>query len=203
MTTILIKIFILAVIGSAIGYITNVLAIKMLFRPYNEIRIPILNIKIQGVIPKRQADIAVSIGETVEAELINMDDIIGKFATEERVDQLANTIKFDFKKIVSNKIMEYPLLIGFKNIILGYIDKAIENEGKEKIREMIVNLGVKAQQDIKISKIVEERINSFDLSKLEELAYEIARKELRYIEVLGGILGFMIGIVQGIVVNLF
>lgn len=203
MTTILIKIFILAVIGSAIGYITNVLAIKMLFRPYNEIRIPILNIKIQGVIPKRQADIAVSIGETVEAELINMDDIIGKFATEERVDQLANTIKFDFKKIVSNKIMEYPLLIGFKSIILGYIDKAIENEGKEKIREMIVNLGVKAQEDIKISKIVEERINSFDLSKLEELAYEIARKELRYIEVLGGILGFMIGIVQGIVVNLF
>jgi uncharacterized membrane protein YheB (UPF0754 family) len=203
MTTILIKIFILAVIGSAIGYITNVLAIKMLFRPYNEIRIPILNIKIQGVIPKRQADIAVSIGETVEAELINMDDIIGKFATEERVDQLANTIKFDFKKIVSNKIMEYPLLIGFKNIILGYIDKAIENEGKEKIREMIVNLGVKAQQDIKISKIVEERINSFDLSKLEELAYEIARKELRYIEVLGGVLGFMIGIVQGIIVNLF
>lgn len=203
MTTILIKIFILAVIGSAIGYITNVLAIKMLFRPYNEIRIPIINIKIQGVIPKRQADIAVSIGETVEAELINMDDIIGKFATEERVDQLANTIKFDFKKIVSNKIMEYPLLIGFKNIILGYIDKAIENEGKEKIREMIVNLGVKAQQDIKISKIVEERINSFDLSKLEELAYEIARKELRYIEVLGGVLGFMIGIVQGIIVNLF
>lgn len=203
MTIILIKIFILAVIGSAIGYITNVLAIKMLFRPYNEIRIPILNIKIQGVIPKRQADIAVSIGETVEAELINMDDIIGKFATEERVDQLANTIKFDFKKIVSNKIMEYPLLIGFKNIILGYIDKAIENEGKEKIREMIVNLGVKAQQDIKISKIVEERINSFDLSKLEELAYEIARKELRYIEVLGGVLGFMIGIVQGIIVNLF
>ena len=203
MTTILIKIFILAVIGSAIGYITNVLAIKMLFRPYNEIRIPIINIKIQGVIPKRQADIAVSIGETVEAELINMDDIIGKFATEERVDQLANTIKFDFKKIVSNKIMEYPLLIGFKNIILGYIDKAIENEGKEKIREMIINLGVKAQQDIKISKIVEERINSFDLSKLEELAYEIARKELRYIEVLGGVLGFMIGIVQGIIVNLF
>ena len=203
MTTILIKIFILAVIGSAIGYITNVLAIKMLFRPYNEIRIPILNIKIQGVIPKRQADIAVSIGETVEAELINMDDIIGKFATEERVDQLANTIKFDFKKIVSNKIMEYPLLIGFKNIILGYIDKAIENEGKEKIREMIVNLGVKAQQDIKISKIVEERINSFDLSKLEELAYEIARKELRYIEVLGGVLGFMIGIVQGIIVHFF
>ncbi|MBV1757535.1 MAG: DUF445 family protein [Dethiosulfatibacter sp.] len=78
MTTILIKILILAVIGSAIGYITNVLAIKMLFRPYNEIRIPILGFKIQGVIPKRQADIAVSIGETVETELIDLDDIIGQ-----------------------------------------------------------------------------------------------------------------------------
>ncbi|MDP3386487.1 MAG: DUF445 family protein [Eubacteriales bacterium] len=203
MTTILIKILILAVIGSAIGYITNVLAIKMLFRPYNEIRIPIFNLRVQGVIPKRQADIAVSIGETVEAELIDMDDIIGQFATEDRIESLLDTIKVDFKKIISNKIMEYPLLIGFKNIILGYIDKAIENEGKEKIREMIVSLGEKAQEDIKISKIVEERINSFDLSKLETLAYEIARKELRYIEVLGGVLGFMIGIVQGIIVHLF
>jgi uncharacterized membrane protein YheB (UPF0754 family) len=203
MTTILIKILILAVIGSAIGYITNVLAIKMLFRPYNEIRIPIINIKIQGVIPKRQADIAVSIGETVETELIDLEDIIGHFATEERIESLLNTIKVDFKKIISNKIMEYPLLIGFKNIILSYVDKAIENEGKEKIREMIVSLGEKAQEDIKISKIVEDRINSFDLSKLEELAYEIAKKELRYIEVLGGILGFMIGIVQGIIVHLF
>jgi uncharacterized membrane protein YheB (UPF0754 family) len=203
MTTILIKILILAVIGSAIGYITNVLAIKMLFRPYNEIRIPIINIKIQGVIPMRQADIAVSIGETVEIELIDLDDIIGHFATEERIESLLNTIKVDFKKIISNKIMEYPLLIGFKNIILGYVDKAIENEGKEKIREMIVSLGEKAQEDIKISKIVEDRINSFDLSKLEELAYEIAKKELRYIEVLGGVLGFMIGIVQGIIVHLF
>jgi uncharacterized membrane protein YheB (UPF0754 family) len=203
MTTILIKILILAVIGSAIGYITNVLAIKMLFRPYKEIRIPIINIKIQGVIPKRQADIAVSIGETVETELVDLDDIIGHFATEDRIESLLNTIKVDFKKIISNKIMEYPLLIGFKNIILGYVDKAIENEGKEKIREMIASLGEKAQEDIKISKMVEDRINSFDLSKLEELAYEIAKKELRYIEVLGGILGFMIGIVQGIIVHLF
>lgn len=203
MTTILIKILILAVIGSAIGYITNVLAIKMLFRPYNEIKIPVINIKIQGVIPKRQADIAISIGETVETELVDLDDIIGHFATEENIESLLNTIRVDFKKIISNKIMEYPLLIGFKNIILGYVDKAIENEGKEKIREMIVNLGEKAQEDIKISKIVEERINSFDLSKLEELAYEIAKKELRYIEVLGGILGFMIGIVQGVIVHLF
>ncbi|HBH13384.1 MAG: Uncharacterized protein XD91_0536 [Clostridiales bacterium 38_11] len=203
MATILIKILILAVIGSAIGYITNVLAIKMLFRPYNEIKIPILNVKLQGVIPKRQEDIAVSIGETVETELINLDDIIEQFATEERIESLLKTIKVDFKKIISNKIMEYPLLIGFKNIIISYIDKAIENEGKEKIREMIVSLGEKAQEDIKISKIVEERINSFDLSKLEALAYEIAKKELRYIEVLGGVLGFMIGIVQGIIVHLF
>ena len=39
----ILKILILAVIGGVIGYITNVLAIKLIFRPIKPIKIPILN----------------------------------------------------------------------------------------------------------------------------------------------------------------
>ena len=36
------RILILAIIGGLIGYITNVIAIKLIFRPINPIKIPIL-----------------------------------------------------------------------------------------------------------------------------------------------------------------
>ena len=203
MTNVLLKIFILAIIGSAIGYITNVLAIKLLFRPYEEIRIPIINFKIQGVIPMRQKEIAKNIGEIVEQELVSISDILDNFVTEEKIHGLLLSIQDKLKSVLEMKISEMPLLAGFKGMIFGYIDKIMEEEGKDYIKEIIHNIGVNAQEEIRISEMVEEKINAFDLSKLEELAYEIARKELRHIEVLGGVLGFMIGIVQGIIVHLF
>ena len=39
----IIRILILAIIGGLIGYITNVIAIKLIFRPINPIKIPIFN----------------------------------------------------------------------------------------------------------------------------------------------------------------
>jgi uncharacterized membrane protein YheB (UPF0754 family) len=79
----------------------------------------------------------------------------------------------------------------------------MENEGEEQIKEFLESFAKQAKNEINISAMVEEKINSFDLAKLEELAYEIARKELRHIEILGGFLGFAIGIVQGIIIHLF
>ena len=47
--------------------------------------------------------------------------------------------------------------------------------------------------------MVETKINELDLYELEEIILTIVKKELRHIEVLGLILGFLIGIIQGIV----
>ena len=50
----ILKIALLASIGGVIGYITNVLAIKLIFRPIEPIKIPILNFEIIGLIPKEK-----------------------------------------------------------------------------------------------------------------------------------------------------
>lgn len=58
------KFFIPALVGAFIGYITNWLAIKMLFRPHHEKRI--FGIKLPftpGLIPKEKDRIAKSVGK--------------------------------------------------------------------------------------------------------------------------------------------
>ena len=50
--------------------------------------------------------------------------------------------------------------------------------------------------------MVENKINEFDLLKLESIIISISRRELKQIEYLGGLLGFIIGILQGIIILL-
>lgn len=54
--------------GFLIGSATNALAIRMLFRPYREVRV--LGLRFQGMIPRRKADIAATVSRTVVSELL-------------------------------------------------------------------------------------------------------------------------------------
>ena len=47
--------------------------------------------------------------------------------------------------------------------------------------------------------MVRERIEELDLDALEQMVLAIAKSELRAIEILGGVIGFVIGLVQAAV----
>jgi uncharacterized membrane protein YheB (UPF0754 family) len=59
--------------GFLIGFATNALAIRMLFRPYREVRF--LGLRFQGMIPRRKADIAATVSRTVVSELLKEQSV--------------------------------------------------------------------------------------------------------------------------------
>ena len=83
------------VIGGIIGYCTNWLAIKMLFRPYNEIKIRghVLPFT-PGIIPRRKDRLARAIGERVHETMFTRQDIEDFFLSE------------DMKKAVTKGFMD-------------------------------------------------------------------------------------------------
>jgi hypothetical protein len=61
-------------IGAVIGYITNWLAIKMLFRPFAEVRLMGIRMPFTpGLLPRERKRISRSIGETVASELLTAE----------------------------------------------------------------------------------------------------------------------------------
>jgi uncharacterized membrane protein YheB (UPF0754 family) len=54
----------------------------------------------------------------------------------------------------------------------------------------------KLERDIDVKEIVKSRVTAFSSSKLESILYSIMKKEFRFIEIIGGILGFLIGLIQ-------
>ncbi len=70
-------------LGAFIGYLTNKVAIKMLFRPLKAkylfgIRLPMT----PGVIPSKRADLAINMGEMVGSHLLTSKEIIGALEKE-------------------------------------------------------------------------------------------------------------------------
>ena len=193
----IIRILILAVIGGLIGYITNVIAIKLIFRPINPIKIPILNIEIIGMIPKRKTEIATNIAKVVEEQFISVDEITDNIITEQDKQHIIDYIKVRVKLILSEKMTLIPSTI--RNLVQNYVSEIIEDEIREGIDELSEEMIIKTKNRINIKEIIENKINELDLYELETIILQIVKKELRHIEVLGLILGFFIGIVQGII----
>lgn len=195
----IIQILFLAIVGGVIGWITNVLAIKLIFRPINPIKVPIFNIEILGLIPKRRGEIAKNIGEIVQNELISLDEIVDEVIKEEDKDRIVQHIKTRINNIIGDKM---PLFIPatFKDLIQGYVEDIVEQEVSATVTDLSDELIHRATDRVNIQKMIEDKINELDLEKLEDIILSISKKELKHIEVLGLVLGFLIGIIQGLIV---
>ena len=194
----LITILILTVVGGLIGWITNILAIKLLFRPITPIKIPVLNFEILGLIPKRKKEIAANIGEIISNELLSIDDILDQALNNSNGENFNSYIIEKIKAIINEKLNIIPM--PFRMMASPYIDEILNKEVPSAISEITDDLLIKAKENVNIQAIVEEKINELDLEKLEDIIIKVAKKELKHIEILGLVLGSIIGVLQGILV---
>jgi uncharacterized membrane protein YheB (UPF0754 family) len=172
------------IVGAAIGALTNEIAIKMLFRPYKEKRL--LGIRVPftpGVIPAQRHTIAKNIAETFEQNLLSGDEI-HKIITGEKVHG-----------IISTKVDEMfasfgPMAAMFSGLKPKVVDKIIS--GIEEVADSSIASG----GDLHIGEKIENKINAMDVAVLEELVLGFSRKQFKHITFFGGVLGFVIGLVQ-------
>ena len=187
---------VMILISGAIGWITNWVAIKMLFRPHKEINFGLF--KIQGLIPKRRAEIGSGIANIIQNELISVKDVISNIDREEFSKRLNALIDEVLDKNLKKKVKEkFPFLqMFFTDKIakdVGNTIKDIIMGNQEKIFEIFSNY---AEENIDFEVIISDKISNFSLDKLEEIITFLAKKELKHIEVIGAILGMLNGAVQ-------
>jgi len=92
-------------IGAAIGYITNAIAITMLFRPHNEKRFFAFRIPMTpGIIPKQRYELSESVGKMVSRELLTEDAVRKQI----RSKSFLNSVKYSLKTFL-DLIIETPV----------------------------------------------------------------------------------------------
>jgi uncharacterized membrane protein YheB (UPF0754 family) len=181
-------------LGGVIGYVTNRIAVKMIFRPIRPVNV--LGLKIQGLIGRRQGDLAQSIGDVVGDHLVQHADIVQGFRNVDLESMLGEVIEKGLAPKVE-QLRNLPLIGGFLTpdriddlrgaIIQGILDH------KDLILERLEQA---VEAGIDVQKMVREKVEAFPVERLEKLVLKVASRELRAIEILGGFLGVLIGIGQ-------
>ena len=197
MRNLILQFCLMVLVGTLIGWFTNYLAIKLLFRPYKEMNF--LFFKIQGLIPKRRAEISLNIADVVEKELISVDDIAEKIEEMDISDGVIDRLldKVIGEKLQKNILDKNPLLKMIINDsviqkIKSYFKKSIL-ENKEEIVEEIIKI---AKEKINFHEIILDKMENFSLQEIEEIILRISKNELKHIEIIGGVLGGIIAVFQ-------
>jgi len=181
--------------GAFIGWITNKLALTLLFRPREPVRIGPW--RLQGIIPARRQRLAAAIARTVQrdllseekvAQLITEVDLRGEVerAVERAIDQ----------RIDGERLHTIPLV--------GRVSARFYQELKRRVMAAVANRAHDYQQRVAhqiatrvdVEELVRARVEEMETHQVEELLLGILRDEFRYLEWMGAILGGLIGALQ-------
>lgn len=184
-------------LGAIIGWSTNYIAIKLLFRPI--IPTNILGIKFQGVIPKRREEISIAIAETIEKELLNSDDIseaIDNLNWQAEIEKTVHDIIE--KKLTSRRLKKLPVVGLLSDTITDQVKYLVTSEILKELESKKDSISNVLNKSVDVSGMVSKKIDKLDLAEFENLLTSFISRELQYIELLGAIMGFIIGLAQSI-----
>jgi len=171
-------------LGAFIGYLTNVVAIKLLFHPKKPIRI--LGIKFQGLIPAKSDELARRfieiVGDYVEKEDFRelIHEAIDKTFRESRLAKI----------FASQPIATILEKYGFRERLADQISDIV-SATQAKLASAIA-------KNMDFRKFLERKIAEFSEEEAEIIFKRFAKTEMRFIELSGAVLGFVIGFIQSV-----
>lgn len=187
------------IISAFIGWITNLIAIKMLFHP--RLPVKVLGFKLQGIFPKRQEQFASKLGKLVSEELLSFKDIEQKITDPANIKAMMPLIEGHIDRFLREKLSEtMPMLsmfIGDKTI--DKIKEVFLTELENLFPVIMKSYLGKLQSELDLEAIVTEKVKGFSSEKLEQILYQVMAKEFTFIEIVGAILGFIIGLLQVVI----
>jgi uncharacterized membrane protein YheB (UPF0754 family) len=196
-------IYLLPILAALIGWITNYLAIKMLFHPHLPKKI--LGLTFQGVFPKRQAQIAEKLGDLVANELFSMKDVAQKIVDLSTQPEALEEVGKRIEQTIRGKLISaFPMLSMFlSDEMIEKVTSLFKGELEDFLRVSAQGLAVKMEESVDIQALVREKVQAFSSNKIEELLLGFMEEEFRFIEKIGAVLGFLIGCIQVFLVTAF
>ncbi len=153
--------------GGIIGYLTNWLAIKMLFRPYEEIRL--FNIRLPftpGLIPKERKALAKKVAETLSESVLTPEVLNKSLNSPETLNKITVMVNGTVDSLTECSATVSEILGE------GNIEKILEQLKSEKVQTFIKDKFPSVIEYGKNILYYNEEINS----KLRELVKQIARE---------------------------
>ena len=188
--------FLTPFLSGFIGWLANWVAIKMLFHPRKPLKIA--GFTLQGLFPKKQKQIAAQLGKLVSSELFSISQLEQQITNPANFEKIMPYISEHVDRFLRVKLAEQmpmiSMFIGEKTIIeLKTVFIAELQALFPVVMEKYMN---ELRGELDLETIITEKVTHFSSDKLEQILNSVMLKEFRLVTLIGGGIGFVIGLVQ-------
>ncbi|MCB9495529.1 MAG: DUF445 family protein [Fibrobacteria bacterium] len=183
-------------VGALIGWGTNWLALKMLFRPVRPVRLGLFTL--HGVIPKRQDALARNLGEMIERELISHHDITAVLTSPELLESFRPVLYEEARRFAEERLPGlHPMVAMFlsqsmKDTVADMLGAELESM----IPRLAAGVGAKLEAHLPVRDLVRAKVEAMSPRTMEDMLFSILAREFGFIEWSGAVLGTLVGIAQ-------
>jgi uncharacterized membrane protein YheB (UPF0754 family) len=182
-------------VGAVIGWTTNYVAIKLLFRPHRPVEV--FGYRFQGLIPKRRKEIARSIARAIEKELLSSEDIAGVLTNIEWKKEVEQVLEDLVEhRLSSEKLRKLPIVGLVSDNLTYHLKYLLTKEILKQIDLKKDSIVAKFRKNVDVREMLFSKIDKLDVVRFEGLLTEFIARELKHLEYLGGVMGFIIGVFQ-------
>jgi len=185
----------LPIVGFIVGIITNWIAIKMVFEPREPRRFWFFTY--QGMVPRRQKEIAKVLGEEAADEVLRPDYLVEHLLTGESGDRIVRLIATKVDQFVDQKM---GLLKPMSAVLIG--EKL--TSAKEKIVKRAIasfpqiadELEYYLKSAIGVGELLEVKLTALSARRFEDILRGLFKEDEALLIAYGGVLGAAMGLVQ-------
>ncbi|TGK11709.1 DUF445 domain-containing protein [Leptospira fletcheri] len=186
----------LPIMGVVVGYVTNWIAILMIFHPL-EPRNFIL-FKYQGLFLKRQKEVSREFASVISSRVLTTENLIRLIFLGKGGDLIVRELAERAKELSERKLKEK---IPYAKLLLG---KAKVKEVQEKIADKVVGMVPETaermkgylEETLEIERIISLRLSQLPPTEFERLLHSVFREDELTLILLGALLGGLVGCVQ-------
>ncbi len=187
--------YVLPIGGFAVGYLTNWVAIKLLFQPIDPIKIGPFSL--QGLFLKRKSEVAVDYAETITKSVLNAQTVAEYILSSDNNSPLNKWLRFHISKTIDKSLgrSKHILLpmIGTENYIelkAGLLDQI---RSKDNPPPPVTDSIAYVENSINLSEVIQSRMKAFSPLELDRFVRPIFEEDEWILYIVGGALGFVAG----------
>lgn len=189
--------WLLPVGGLVVGYITNFLALKLIFRPVNPIKIG--PITVQGLFMKRQNEVSKEYSKILAEELLTSEKIFEFVARNNGMEPLAEIARKHVKEMVdisTGSTKKTILKLAFGNGKYERIKHLAAEMFVQELPRSIISIFDYADRSLQIGNTLETKLKSLSKLDFEDVLHPIFREDEFTLIIVGAVLGAIAGLIQ-------
>ncbi len=187
---------VIPVISALIGWATNVLAIRMTFRPLEFVGIPPV-FGWQGIIPSKARKMARKAVEMITDKLVSVREVVAQIRAERVVDELEEGVSELTREIIDEVVAEHlpELWETLPEEVKEQIYAEAAREAPEVIEASVEEIKEEIEEILDLEAIAIEALVE-DRELLNRIFLEAGSSEFQFIQRSGLYFGFLFGLVQ-------